>query len=310
METMPTTRLAGLDARVDAVIVAYNSAATLRGCVAPLVDAPDVHVIVVDNASPDDSLGAITGFPVTVVQAYANHGFAAGCNLGTAQGVAPYVLLLNPDARLAPADLAALVAVLDREPAAGIAGPRILEADGALAHSQRRFPRRASTFSQALFLHRLWPLAAWSDELIRDRAAYDRPGSPDWLSGACLLVRRTALEAVGGLDEDFFLYCEDIDLCARMRTAGWDVRYEPTATARHEGGVSGPREALLGIYARNRVRYARKHEGRTAAAIEAGGVALGHATHALASLTRPAHRRGHIAALRALAHTSSTTGAA
>lgn len=310
METMPTTRPAGLDARVDVVVVAYNSAATLRGCVAPLVDEPGVHVIVVDNASPDDSLAAVAGLPVTVVRAYANHGFAAGCNLGTAHGVAPYVLLLNPDARLERADLAALVAVLDDEPAAGIAGPRILEADGALAHSQRRFPRRASTFAQALFLHRLWPLAAWSDELIRDRAAYERPGAPDWLSGACLLVRREALEAVGGLDEDFFLYCEDIDLCARVRTAGWDVRYEPTATARHEGGVSGPREALLGIYARNRVRYARKHEGRTAAAIEAAGVALGHATHAVASLTRPAHRRGHLAALRALARTSSTTGAA
>jgi N-acetylglucosaminyl-diphospho-decaprenol L-rhamnosyltransferase len=310
MQNLPPTRSARADARVDAVIVAYNSAATLRGCVAPLLDAPGVHAIVVDNASPDDSLAALDGLPVTAVRAHANHGFAAGCNLGTAHGVAPYVLLLNPDARLEPGDLAALVSVLDREPGTGIVGPRILEGDGELAHSQRRFPRRASTFAQALFLHRLWPLAEWSDELIRDSAAYERPGAPDWLSGACLLVRRTALEAVGGLDEGFFLYCEDIDLCARVRGVGWDVRYEPAATARHEGGVSGPREALLGVYARNRVRYARKHDGRAAATLEAAGVALGHATHALASLTRPAHRRGHVAALRALARASSTTSGA
>jgi GT2 family glycosyltransferase len=287
-------------ARVDAVVVAFNSYDTLRGCVEPLADDPAVHVIVVDNASPDGSLGAVEGMPITTVRAHANRGFAAGCNLGSAHGVAPYVLLLNPDARLERADLAALVAVLDRDPDVGIVGPRILDMDGKLAQSQRRFPRRASTFAQALFLHRVWPLVPWSDEMIRDVTAYDTPGAPDWLSGACLLIRRAALEAVGGLDEDFFLYCEDTDLCACVHAAGWSVRYEPGATARHVGGHSGSREALLGVLAQSRVHYARKHEGRVAAALEAAGVALWHTTHAMAAVARPAHRRGHVAALRAL----------
>jgi N-acetylglucosaminyl-diphospho-decaprenol L-rhamnosyltransferase len=116
-----------------------------------------------------------------------------------------------------------------------------------------------------------------------------------------MLVRRTALEALGGLDEDFFLYCEDIDLCARLRGAGWDIRYEPAASVHHEGGASGPRERLLAVYARNRVLYARKHaSGPVAVAFEALGVALGHLTHAFTSITRPAAARGHVRALLAL----------
>jgi GT2 family glycosyltransferase len=285
--------------RVQAVVVAYNSARTLRACVAPLAAMEGVGVIVVDNASPDDSLGAVAGLPVTTVRSTRNRGFAAGCNLGVAHASAPYVLLLNPDARIAAPALDALAAVLDADATVGIAAPRILEQDGSLAHSQRRFPRRRSTFAQALFLHRLWPRAAWTDELVRDPAAYEVAGSPEWVSGACMLVRRSTLEALGGLEERYFLYCEDIDLCARMHHAGFSVRFVPEAVVHHEGGASRPREELLALYARNRVRYARAHGGRAAAATEAVGVALGHVTHALAALARPAHRRGHLRAVGA-----------
>lgn len=286
--------------RVDAVTVAYNSAGTLRACVEPLAAMDDVVVTVVDNASPDNSLETIVDLRVHAVRADRNGGFSAGCNLGIAGGSAPYVLLLNPDARLARSDLEALVAVLDRVPEVGLAAPRILEADGTLGYSQRRFPRLRSTFAQALFLHRIWPHASWSDELVRDPRAYERPGSPDWVSGACMLIRRRALEQVGGLDTDFFLYCEDIDLCARLREAGWIVAYEPAATVRHEGGASGDRHDLLPIYARNRVLYARKHGRRATVPLEALGVALGHATHALVSIVRPGVLRAHLRALRAV----------
>jgi GT2 family glycosyltransferase len=107
------------------------------------------------------------------------------------------------------------------------------------------------------------------------------------------------------MDEGFFLYCEDTDLCARVRDAGWDVRYEPRATVRHAGGASASRHELMAIHARARVRYARKHAGRAAAVIEATGVALGHATHALANVRRPAARRGHLHALAALVRPAS-----
>lgn len=286
--------------RVQVVVVAYNSARTLRGCVEPLTALDWVHVTVVDNASRDDPAAAVAQLPVDVVRAPANRGFSAGCNIGIALGEQEYVLLLNPDARLGRADLASLVAVLDEDPHVAIVAPRIVEEDGSQALSLARFPRRRSTFAQALFLHRIWPRARWTDEFVRDPAVYAVAGSPEWVSGACMLVRREALRQIGSMDERFFLYCEDIDLCARARAAGWDVRYEPAATACHEGGASASRHDLLPIYARNRVRYARKHAGTAAAFAEAVGVALGHVTHALANVCRPAARRAHVRALTAL----------
>jgi N-acetylglucosaminyl-diphospho-decaprenol L-rhamnosyltransferase len=285
------------DARVDAVVVAYNSAGTLRGCVEALVPHGRVRVVVVDNASSDDSLATVEDLPIERVHAGQNLGFAAGCNLGAQQGAAAYVLFINPDARVEQHDLDALIGALDDDPDVGIVAPRILDGDGSLAYSLRRFPRLRSTFAQALFLHRVLPRAAWTDECVRSPEAYDRRWDPDWASGACLLVRRSALAAVGGFDEEYFLYCEDTDLCAAVRAAGWSVRYEPGATARHVGGASGPREELFGVLARARVRYARKHRGRIYAGIEAVGVVLGHLTHAAVALTRPAALRGHLAAI-------------
>jgi GT2 family glycosyltransferase len=288
-----------MTARIDAVIVSYRSAATLRGCVEPLSAMPGVHVTVVDNDSPDDAVETIADLQVEVERSPRNGGFSYGCNLGAARGDAPLLLFLNPDARLDAGALDALVAALDADPRVALAGPRIIEDDGELAWSQRRFPRLRSTFAQALFLHRLFPRATWTDELIRDRGAYERPGSPDWVSGACMLVRRDAYEAVGGFDERFFLYCEDTDLCKRLRDAGHTIGFEPAAEVHHVGGASSGAGETRPIAARSRVLYARKHLSPVAARTEALGVALGEATHAATAVTRPATRRGHMAALRA-----------
>jgi GT2 family glycosyltransferase len=285
---------------IDAVIVSYNSRATLRGCVEPLARMEGVHVVVVDNASPEDPLDTIADLDVSVVRAPRNGGFSYGCNLGADQGSAPYVLFLNPDARIDAASLDALRAVLDADASVGVAGPRILDADGSLLRTQRRFPRPRSTFAQALFLQRLFPHAAFADELIHDEAAYERAGAVDWLSGACLLVRRAALADIGGMDEGFFLYCEDTDLSRRLLDAGYSTRYEPAATARHEEGSSAPRSTLLAVHARSRVHYARRHLSPAAAALDTAAVALHAATHAVANLRRRPVARGHALALRAV----------
>jgi N-acetylglucosaminyl-diphospho-decaprenol L-rhamnosyltransferase len=285
---------------VDAVIVSYNSRDTLRACVAPLLAADGVHVTVVDNDSADASLEAVADLDVRAVPSGRNGGFSFGCNLGAAQGAEPYVLLVNPDAVLAPEDLARLVAVLEDEPAVALVGPRLIDDDGSLMPSIRRFPRVRSTWSTALYLHRLFPRARWSDEINRRYEEYDRAGYPEWVSGACMLIRRSVLDSVGGLDEGFFLYCEDTDLCARIRAAGHEIRYEPAAVARHQGGASAPRAGLLPILAASRARYARKHDGRAAALAQRLGIAAGHLTHALVSAPRPAKRRGHVRALRAV----------
>jgi GT2 family glycosyltransferase len=286
---------------VDAVVVAYRSTATLRGCVESLAATPGVRVTVVDNACPDDSGATIADIDgVDLVRAPRNGGFAYGCNLGVARGSAPLLLFLNPDARLDAGAVSALVEVLRADARAALVGPRILDDDDSLAYSLRRFPRLRSTFAKALFLHRLWPLAEWTDELVRDPAAYERAGTAEWVSGACMLVRREAYEAIGGFDEGMFLYCEDTDLCLRLWQAGHTVRFEPAALVRHVGGASSGAGETQAIAARSRVYFARKHRGRTAARLEAAGVALDEALRALAAVTRPAARRGHLAALRSV----------
>jgi hypothetical protein len=288
----------GSSPKVDVVVVSYNSSRTLRDCVGPLTGLPGVQVIVVDNCSADDTLASIADLPLTVVPQATNNGFAAGCNVGWRHGSAPNVLFLNPDARIDSEALEALAQVLT-DPGVAIAAPRILDEDGAVDFSQRRFPRLLSTYSHALFLHRLVPGAAWTSELIRDPQLYDRPGSPEWASGACLLVRREVLEELNGWDEAFFMYCEDKDLCRRARDAGYDVRYDPNAVVRHEGGASAPRASLTGVLAQSRLHYARKHSGRVGGALERGGIALTALTHILVSRGGAAARTGHAAALRA-----------
>jgi GT2 family glycosyltransferase len=285
---------------VDAVVVSYRSAQTLRGCVEPLAALPDVSVTVVDNASPDHSLATIADLDVDIVRAPRNGGFSFGCNLGVAHGTSPYLLFLNPDARVDGPAIHALVQALRADSGAALIAPRVLDDDGELAFSLRRFPRLRSTFAQALFLHRISPRAAWTDELVRDAAAYDRAGTVEWVSGACMLVRRDAYEQVGGFDEGFFLYCEDADLCRRLWQAGYRVRFEPRAVVHHVGGASSGVGETQAIAAISRVRYAGKHFRPGAARLEALGIALSETTHLLAAVTRPPSRRGHAAALRAV----------
>jgi N-acetylglucosaminyl-diphospho-decaprenol L-rhamnosyltransferase len=283
---------------VDVVTVAYNSRDTLRACVEPLMRLPWVSVIVVDNASPDDSAGVVADLPIRTIRAPRNGGFAYGCNLGIAAGAAEFVLLLNPDAWIKSASLMTLVSALRVDPALGSVGPRTFDDGGQLHWTQRRFPRLRSTYAQALGLHRVAPLASWAD-VIKEPAAYARPTAPDWLSGGCVLLRRTALEDVGGLDEGFFLYSEETDLFRRMRDQGWRARFEPQATAYHQGYASAPRETTPPIMARSRVRYARKHHGALVALLEAIGVSVDAIARAAAWIHRPARRRGHLAAARA-----------
>jgi N-acetylglucosaminyl-diphospho-decaprenol L-rhamnosyltransferase len=282
---------------IDVVVVSYNSADHLRSCVEPLAGAEGVHVIVADSASSDGSLAAVAELPVTALALPENRGFAHGCNAGARAGSGDYVLLLNPDARLEPSALERMAAVAEADPQVGAVAPRIVEPDGALDWSQRRFPRVRSTFAQAFFLHRFFPQAAWSDELVRDPSAYERPGSPEWASGACLLIRRSEYDAIGGLDEGFFLYCEDMDVCRRLRDRGLDIRFEPAAVATHAGGASAPRAALLPVLAASRIRYARKHRSRAVALLERLGVIVGGLTHAVVTRGGGATRRGNLRAL-------------
>jgi GT2 family glycosyltransferase len=284
---------------VDAVVVTYNSRDRIRACLQPLVDADDVEVYVVDNASNDGTLDVLSNMDAHPIANPRNGGFAYGCNRGWRAGRAPYVLFLNPDARISAAAVRTLARTLDANADVGAVGPKIVEEDGALDFSRRRFPSLRSTYAQALFLHRVFPSHRWSDEMERDPAAHEREGAAEWISGACVMTRRSLLERLDGLDETFFLYCEDKDLCRRIWDASFEVRFVPDAVAVHAGGASAPRAMLLPVLAESRVKYARKHSGPIRALLERIGVGLGHLTHAVAGRGGLEWRLGHV---RAFAH--------
>jgi GT2 family glycosyltransferase len=279
-----------MSAQVDVVVVAYNSGAHLRACVEPLTTCDGIEVVVVDNASADVGLAALDDLDVTAIALERNGGFGHGCNVGARVGSAPFVLFLNPDARIDEGSVQHLAAVLEADAGAAAAGPRIVDELGTLERSQRRFPRLRATFAQALFLHRWVP--SW-DDLVWDARAYAGPAQPDWASGACLLVRRSAFEAIGGFDEGFFHYYEDVDLCRRLPGV---VRFEPAAVVVHVGGASAPRASLLPRLAASRIRYLRKHASRTVVALERLGLVLHGLTHALVARGHAA-RAGHLGAV-------------
>lgn len=285
-------------ALVDVVVVSYNSRDRLWRCVQPFTGMSDVCVIVVDNASTDGSLEALGELSVRTIRQSRNGGYAYGCNAGWRAGESPHVLFLNPDAQVDEDSVRRLVRILDEAEDVAVVGPKTLHEDGSLAFTQRRFPRSRSTFARVFFLHRLFPRASWSDEVIRDREAYERPGFPDWVEGSCLLVRRAALERVGGFDEGFFLYCEETDLCRRLRQLGLGVRYEPSAVAVHEGGASAPRASLLPVAAASRIRYMRKHHGHAGAFLERVGVGLRALVHVVVTREGWDARLGHARSLQ------------
>lgn len=287
--------------KVDVVVVSYNSRSRLLACVEPLCRLENVNVIVVDNASRDGSLEALANLPVTAIGLDRNDGFAAGCNVGWRAGNAPFVLFLNPDATLEEPSLRRLMSVLEDDAGVGAVAPRIMEPDGSFAFSRRRFPGLRLTFAQALFLHRVFPLAEWSDEVIRDVPSYSHSGPVDWVPGACFLVRRALLEELAGFDEEFFLYREDTDLCLRIWRAGHEVRYEAGAVAVHEGGASSPRTAVYPLLAASRILYARKHSSRLEALLDRIGIMLGALSHSVISQGGWHVRCGHVRALKVAA---------
>ena len=253
---------------LSAIIVTFNSASTIPGCLQALRDhAPAAaEIVVVDNASQDDTATVIArDWPsVTLVRLPSNLGFAAANNRGIRATTGDRLLLVNPAAMVTPQAVARLMAALDDDPAVAIAGPRLVDGDGLVELS---FGPQISPWGEAWQklrvrgLERNWPLIAAAVERETQRPQY-----PDWVSGACWLARRSVLEAVGLFDERFFLYTEDVDLCARVRIAGHRVAFVPAAVVRHTRGASRAtaRDAAEEHYRRSQVAFYEKHHPRWA----------------------------------------------
>lgn len=232
---------------LSAVVVNWNSGPHLRGALDALfayLPGGDWDVTVVDNASSDGSEGCAEGRGprCRLLRNTGNRGFGAAVNQAVAATAAPCVLIVNPDCRIEPESVATLAAALQADGECGLAGPAVFGDDGVVQGSARGDPDMLTgLFGRSAVLRRLLPASAAARRNVRDAelAGAGRGGARvDWVSGACMLVRRRALEAVGGFDERYFLYWEDADLCRRLRAAGWSVRYVPAARVRHAGGVS------------------------------------------------------------------------
>lgn len=222
---------------VDVIIVAHEAGDYLRGAVASVASDPDVRrVIIVDNASTDGVPDAVAAAHpnVRLIRAE-NRGFAAGNNVGIADSDAPWLLLLNPDAEVAAGSLRSLLAFANEHPKVAIVGPEILNPDGSRqAGSRGRFPALVSVIS--LHMSRVRASLRRATPPVPERLP--APARMDWITGAAMLVRRASIDAVGPMDEEFFLYYEDVDWCHRMSDAGWEVWVEPAATAIHHLGKS------------------------------------------------------------------------
>lgn len=227
------------------------------------------EVIVVDNASSDDSVAMLAReFPwVRVIANSVNAGFTRGNNQGLAVSRGQYVLFLNPDTELAADALSQMLTYAAAQPQVGIIGPQLRYGDGSLQSSRRRFPALATFFLESTVLQRWWP----RNRVLSRYYMLDRPDDAvsevDWVVGACMLVRRAVLDQIGGFDEGFFMYSEELDLCRRAVTAGWRVVYLPAAVVTHyEGKSSEQVVAARHIrFHRSRVRYVRKYHGAAAA---------------------------------------------
>lgn len=248
------------------VVVNHNAGAYLERCLRSVLERAagvDLELVVVDNGSTDGSAeAAARAVPEARLIRQDNRGFAAGVNRGLAATAAPFVLVLNPDAEIAGGTLDRLVRVAEERPRAGAIGPMIRNPDGSVYPSGRMVPGIGTALGHA-FLGPIWPrnpftrryhLADW------DRSSERRV---DWISGAAFLLRRSAIEEVGPLDERFFLYAEEVDLFKRLREAGWEIRFTPEVEVIHEGGVStGRSRRMHRIHAESVYRYFAKHHAR------------------------------------------------
>jgi N-acetylglucosaminyl-diphospho-decaprenol L-rhamnosyltransferase len=219
-----------------------------------------LDVIVVDNSSTDGTRQLVeSSFPQARVIGSPNRGFAYGNNRGLEQTKARYQLLLNPDTEIVQGTFAELVELLDERPQVGLAGVRQIAADGSLWPSMRRFPSVGRAFGEALYCER-WPVRpSWAGERVSDQSAYEVESACDWTSGSFMLARREALLSAGLLDERFFLYCEEPDLCLRIKRAGWQVRHLPQMTIVHHAGKDGIQPKMMAQDAYARKQYAHKH---------------------------------------------------
>jgi N-acetylglucosaminyl-diphospho-decaprenol L-rhamnosyltransferase len=285
-------------ARWAAVVVNYEAGPLLTDAVRAARgddSAGTVELVVVDNGSADGSVATLLDDcpDVQVVRAPGNVGYARAANLGTAATRAPIVAVLNSDTVVDAGAAQAMLARFDTQPRLGACGPRLKNPDGTDYPSARRMPSIPTAVMHGL-LGGWWRTNPFTARYRQLDAAADEPRLVDWLSGAAIWLRRDALDDVGGWDEQFFMYLEDVDLCWRLRAAGWDVAYEPAAVVGHVQGASTARAPyrMLLEHHRSAWRFTRKRLTGARAVLLPLAAAYLVARGAIAVLVRALGRTG------------------
>jgi hypothetical protein len=239
------------------IIVSFNARADLERCLESLRTAPPAvahEIIVVDNGSTDGSADVVRRFPgVRAIEAGANLGFARANNIGIRASSGVNLLLLNSDTVVSSGSLDRLLGEFDRDPTVAVVGPRLVDGDG---RAELSFGRMIGPINELRQKH--LSRSAAVEPLTRQRHY------PDWVSGACMLVRRADAEAVGGLDERFFMYTEDVDFCAAIRALGRRILFSPDVEVVHLRGRSaaGAPAATRDHYRRSQLAFYEKHHPR------------------------------------------------
>lgn len=269
---------------ISAVIVNYNAGSLLAKCVGSALPQVD-EVLVVDNASQDASMAecaeSYSANPrLTLISSGANLGFAAACNIGFMRAKGNTILFLNPDCRLEPLAVAALAEALQANPTVGMVGGLLMNMDGSEQGGGRRaIPTPWRSFVRAFGLNRFerrWP-KLFFDFHLHKQALPLGPIEVEAISGACMLVKRQAVDAVGLWDEGYFLHCEDLDWCMRFRQADWKILFVPTAHIFHALGVSSSGRPIFVEWHKHKgmMRFYRKFFRHQYPGVLMGVVAVG-----------------------------------
>jgi GT2 family glycosyltransferase len=256
---------------VAAIIVTWNGKAYAIECLDSLrknAGGLALQTIVVDNASTDGTPEAVRDqYPeVRLIHAGANLGFAKANNLGMRVSDADYVCLINSDVVVPAQCLETMIEFMEKHPDIGMLGPKMLAPGGGTGDSVMRLPTVWNTLCSAMGLHRIFKTSKWLGGYMMSGFPYDRTADVEVLTGWFWMIRKSALEQVGGLDEQFFMYGEDIDWSYRFLKAGWRVVYYADAEALHYGAASS-RAAPARFYVEMRranLQYFKKHHGRLA----------------------------------------------
>jgi N-acetylglucosaminyl-diphospho-decaprenol L-rhamnosyltransferase len=258
---------------VRVVVVTYSPGASLAHFLDSLRGATRAphEVVLADNGSDDGVPQVAAAQPgVRLIETGGNLGYGKAANLGASGADAQWLVVANPDVTWEPGALDALLEAAERWPDAGCLGPAIRTPQGWLYPSARAFPSLGRGAGHALFGW-WWPSNPWTRS-YRSEAGPPAEGRTGWLSGSCMLLRRTAFEAVGGFDPAYFMYCEDMDLCRRLADAGWSSVYVPSAVITHTGGHATSRQAreMVREHHRSLFRYlSRQYDGPARAPLRA-----------------------------------------